>query len=93
MRIPDDDGSDCALPQYTLLFYSILLTDHQRVPLFAPWKKAFGRVAGTVLLVLGRFSSVVGSGGRRTGLDRVYGCSPTSQRGPLGAGPAYHDGS
>ena len=24
MRIPDDDGSDCALPQYTLLFYSIL---------------------------------------------------------------------
>ena len=21
MRIPDDDGSDCALPQYTLLFY------------------------------------------------------------------------
>ena len=24
MRIPVDDGSDCALPQYTLLFYSIL---------------------------------------------------------------------
>ena len=28
MRIPDDDGSDCALPQYTLLFYSILFRVH-----------------------------------------------------------------
>ena len=26
MRIPDDDGSDSALPQYTLLFYSILFS-------------------------------------------------------------------
>ena len=30
MRIPDANGSDCALPQYTLLFYSILYYTGQK---------------------------------------------------------------